>query len=68
LYPQRIAEAEAVRAGIEEQYRQKRMAAMWEEWQQQSEINNMLGAAIDSLQGGATNAITGLINGTQSLQ
>lgn len=68
LYPQRIAEAEAVRAGIEDQYHQKRMAAMWEEWQQQSEINNMLGAAIDSLQGGATNAITGLINGTQSLQ
>ncbi|WP_422732381.1 tape measure protein [Leclercia pneumoniae] len=68
LYPQRIAEAEAVRAGIEEQYRQKRIAAMWEEWQQQSELNSMLGAAVDSLQGGATNAITGLINGTQSLQ
>ncbi|EIT1842169.1 tape measure protein, partial [Salmonella enterica] len=64
LYPQRIAEAEAVRAGIEDQYHQKRMAAMWEEWQQQSEINSMLGAAVDSLQGGATNAITGLINGT----
>ncbi|EHA9033671.1 tape measure protein, partial [Salmonella enterica subsp. enterica serovar Senftenberg] len=64
LYPQKIAEAEAVRAGIEDQYHQKRMAAMWEEWQQQSEINNMLGSAIDSLQGGATNAITGLINGT----
>lgn len=68
LYPQKIAEAEAVRAGIEDQYHQKRMAAMWEEWQQQSEINNMLGSAIDSLQVGATNAITGLINGTQSLQ
>lgn len=68
LYPQKIAEAEAVRAGIEDQYHQKRMAAMWEEWQQQSEINNMLGSAIDSLQEGATNAITGLINGTQSLQ
>ncbi|KTJ24728.1 hypothetical protein ASU86_25250 [Enterobacter hormaechei subsp. steigerwaltii] len=68
LYPQKIAEAEALRASIEEQYHQKRMAAMWEEWQQQSEINSMLGAAVDSLQGGATNAITGLINGTQSLQ
>ncbi|SAI18879.1 phage tape measure protein [Enterobacter cloacae] len=68
LYPQKIAEAEAVRAGIEDQYHQKRMAAMWEEWQQQSEINNMLGSAIDSLHGGATSAITGLINGTQSLQ
>ncbi|HCT3535368.1 TPA: tape measure protein [Enterobacter hormaechei] len=68
LYPQKIAEAEAVRAGIEDQYHQKRMASMWEEWQQQSEINNMLGSAIDSLHGGATSAITGLINGTQSLQ
>ena len=68
LYPQKIAEAEALRASIEEQYHQRRMAAMWEEWQQQSEINSMLGAAVDSLQGGATNAITGLINGTQSLQ
>ncbi|EBE1135759.1 phage tail protein [Salmonella enterica] len=68
LYPQKIAEAEAVRAGIEDQYHQKRMAAMWEQWQQQSEINSMLGAAVDSLQGGATNALTGLISGTQSLQ
>lgn len=44
------------------------MAAMWEEWQQQSQINSMIGAAVDSLQGGATSAITGLINGTQSLR
>lgn len=68
LYPQKIAEAEALRASIEEQYHQRRMAAMWEEWQQQSQINSMIGAAVDSLQGGATSAITGLINGTQSLQ
>lgn len=67
-YPQQIAEVEAVRASIEEQYRQKRQAAMWQEWQQQSEINQLAASAIDSLQGGATNAITGLINGTQSLQ
>lgn len=68
LYPQKIAEAEALRASIEEQYHQRRMAAMWEEWQQQSQINSMIGAAVDSLQGGATSAITGLINGTQSLR
>lgn len=67
-YPQRIAEVEAVRASIEEQYRQKRQAAMWQEWQQQSEINQLAASAIDSLQGGATNAITGLVNGTQNLQ
>ncbi|MDW2743340.1 tape measure protein [Atlantibacter subterraneus] len=68
LYPQKIAEAEALRASIEEQYHQRRMAAMWEEWQQQSQINSMIGAAVDSLQGGTTSAITGLINGTQSLR
>lgn len=68
LYPQKIAEAEALRASIEEQYHQRRMAAMWEEWQQQSQINSMIGAAVESLQGGATSAITGLINGTQSLR
>lgn len=68
LYPQKIAEVEQTRASIEEQYRQQRLAAMWEEWQQQSEINQLSAAAIDSLQSGGTNAITGLINGTQSLQ
>lgn len=51
LYPQKIAEAEALRASIEEQYHQRRMAAMWEEWQQQSQINSMIGAAVDSLAG-----------------
>ncbi|ELY4468356.1 phage tail protein [Cronobacter sakazakii] len=68
LYPQTIAEVEQTRAAIEEQYRQQRMAAMWQEWQQQSEINQLAASAIDSLQGGATNAITGLVNGTQNLQ
>ncbi|EOC5808268.1 phage tail protein [Cronobacter turicensis] len=68
LYPQKIAEVEQTRATIEEQYRQKRQAAMWQEWQQQSEINQLAASAIDSLQGGATNAITGLLNGTQNLQ
>ncbi|EGT4306803.1 hypothetical protein AUM89_18140 [Cronobacter sakazakii] len=68
LYPQRIAEVEAVRASIEDQYRQKRIEAMWDEWSQQSEINQLAASAIDSLQGGATNAITGLVNGTQNLQ
>ncbi|EOC1313835.1 phage tail protein [Cronobacter turicensis] len=68
LYPQKISEVEQTRAAIEEQYRQQRMAAMWQEWQQQSEINELAASAIDSLQGGATNAITGLVNGTQNLQ
>ena len=67
LYPQKIAEVEAARAGIEEQYRQQRLDAMWEEYSQQSEANSLLADAVDSLQGGATNAITGLLSGTQNL-
>lgn len=67
LYPQKIQEAEAARAAIEDQYHQQRLSAMWEEWAQMSEINAMTASVVDNLQGGATNAITGLINGTQSL-
>lgn len=49
------------------QYEQARIDAAWQIWENQSRANQMLGDAIDSLQGGATNAITGLLNGTQSL-
>ncbi|MEZ3499825.1 tail protein (tape measure) [Pantoea sp. KPR_PJ] len=49
------------------QYEQQRIAAQWEIYRSQSEANELLASAIDSLQGGATNAITGLLNGTQSL-
>lgn len=50
------------------EYEQARIAAQWELYRNQSQANELLASAIDSLQGGATNAITGLINGTQSLQ
>ncbi|MGL4000033.1 tape measure protein [Pantoea eucalypti] len=49
------------------EYEQARIDAAWKIWKNQSQANQMLGDAIDSLQGGATNAITGLLNGTQSL-
>ncbi|MBV4366296.1 hypothetical protein [Erwinia phyllosphaerae] len=49
------------------EYEQARIDAAWKIWENQSQANQMLGSAIDSLQGGATNAITGLLNGTQSL-
>ncbi|MFZ5232578.1 tail protein (tape measure) [Enterobacter bugandensis] len=50
------------------EYEQARIAAQWEIYRNQSTTNQLMADAIDSLQGGATNAITGLINGTQSLQ
>ncbi|WP_333620550.1 tail protein (tape measure) [Pantoea septica] len=49
------------------QYEQQRIAAQWEIYRNQSAANSLLADAVDSLQGGATNAITGLLNGTQSL-
>ncbi|HFE3452946.1 TPA: tape measure protein [Enterobacter kobei] len=50
------------------EYEQARIAAQWEIYRNQSTTNQLMADAIDSLQGGATNAITGLLNGTQSLQ
>ncbi|HHA1715460.1 TPA: tape measure protein [Enterobacter kobei] len=50
------------------QYEQARIAAQWEIYRNQSTTNQIMADAVDSLQSGATNAITGLINGTQSLQ
>ncbi|WP_313687047.1 tail protein (tape measure) [Pantoea sp.] len=49
------------------EYEQARLAAQWEIYKAQSDSNALLGTAIESLGGGATNAITGLLNGTQSL-
>ncbi len=66
LYPQKISEVEAVRAQIEDQYRQKRMAAMWEEWAQQNAATQAAAAAFDSLGSVASNALTGIITGSTS--
>ncbi|HHP1262970.1 TPA: tape measure protein [Enterobacter roggenkampii] len=60
--------AMALRAATDTQYEQARIAAQWEIFRNQSTTNQLMADAIDSLQGGATSAITGLINGTQSLQ
>lgn len=49
-------------------YEQQRLDAQWEIYRNQSQANELLAASVDGLQSGATNAITGLINGTQRLQ
>ncbi|EHE7803087.1 tape measure protein [Enterobacter hormaechei] len=68
LYPQKIAEVEAVRATIEEQYRQKRLEAQWQELSQMNIGFGMLTSAVDAFGGNASNVITGLITGTMSAQ
>ncbi|GAB2953918.1 tape measure protein [Hafnia psychrotolerans] len=58
----------ALRNAANTEYEQARIDAAWKIWSNQSQTNQLLGGAIDSLAGGASNAITGLLNGTQSLQ
>ncbi|NIG74941.1 tape measure protein [Klebsiella sp. Ap-873] len=50
------------------QYEQQRLEAQWEIFRNQSQSNELLAASLDGLQSGASSALTGLINGTQSLQ
>ncbi|HCM9651852.1 TPA: tape measure protein [Enterobacter kobei] len=66
LNPQKIGEAEAARAAIEQQYRDQRNAAMWEEWAQQNAATQAAAAAFDSLGSVASNALTGIITGSMS--
>lgn len=49
------------------QYEQQRIAAQWEIFRNQTMANELLAVSLESMQSGATNAITGLLNGTQSL-
>lgn len=58
----------ALKNAADTEYELQRIAAQWEIYRNQSQANELLAASVDGLQSGATNAITGLINGTQSLQ
>ena len=66
IYPQKIGEAEAARAAIEQQYRDQRNAAMWEEWAQQNAATQAAATAFDSLGSVASNALTGIVTGSMS--
>lgn len=58
----------ALRNAQETQYEQQRIAAQWEIYRNQSQANELLASSLEGLQSGASSALTGLINGTQSLQ
>lgn len=49
------------------EYEQQIRDLKWEQWQAQSETNGLIGACVSGLKGGMGNALTGLLNGTQSL-
>lgn len=65
-YPQKIAEVEQTRAAIEEQYRQQRVEAMWQEWSQQNAATQAAAAAFEAFGQSASNALTGVITGSMS--
>lgn len=60
-----ITEAQQRQAQLE--YEQQIRDLKWEQWQAQSETNSLIGACVSGLKGGMGNALTGLLNGTQSL-
>lgn len=49
------------------EYEQQIRDLKWEQWQAQSDTNSLIGACVSGLKGGMGNALTGLLNGTQSL-
>lgn len=66
-YPQKIAEIQQTRAAIEEQYRQQRIEAMWQEWSQQNAATQAAAAAFDAFGQTAGNALTGILTGSMSV-
>ena len=66
-YPQKMAEIQQTRATIEEQYRQKRIDAMWQEWSQQNAATQAAAAAFDAFGQTAGNALTGILTGSMSV-
>lgn len=66
-YPQKMAEIQQTRAIIEEQYRQQRIEAMWQEWSQQSAATQAAAAAFDAFGQTAGNALTGILTGSMSV-
>lgn len=58
----------ALKNAADTEYEQQRIAAQWEIFRNQSQANELLASSLEGLQSGATNALTGLISGTQSLQ
>ena len=61
----------ATEATIKEQqlaHEQQLLDLKWQQWQAQSDTNRLIGVMLGGLGDGATNAITGLLNGTQSLK
>ncbi|EIY7906726.1 TPA: tail protein (tape measure) [Salmonella enterica] len=58
----------ALKNAADTEYEQQRIEAQWEIFRNQSQANELLAASLEGLQNSTSSALTGLINGTQSLQ
>jgi tape measure domain-containing protein len=59
-------QAGALRNAAATQYEKQRQDAIWSMWSQQNEVNGFLASSLDSLASRSTNALTGLITGSQT--
>lgn len=62
-----LGATEAQQRQAQLEYEQQIRDLKWEQWQAQSETNSLIGSCVSGLKGGMGNALTGLLNGTQSL-
>ncbi|EKE6930794.1 tail tape measure protein [Escherichia coli] len=53
---------------LKQQHAEELLASQWEQFRAQGGINGLIGDMADGLSDGATNAVVGLLNGTQNLE
>lgn len=59
-------QAAALKQAQDTKYNQDSYEAMWNLWKSQSQINQLMGAGIDTLSSGSASALSGIITGTES--
>ncbi|WP_241610187.1 phage tail length tape measure family protein [Rosenbergiella epipactidis] len=59
-------QAAALKQAQDTKYNQDSYDAMWSLWKSQSQINQLMGAGIDTLSSGSASALSGIITGTES--
>lgn len=67
LFNKQMINEETLNA-LKQQHAEELLASQWEQFRAQGGINGLIGDMADGLSGGATNAIVGLLNGTQNLE
>lgn len=67
LFNKQMINEETLNA-LKQQHSNELLATQWEQFTAQAGINGLIGDMADGLSGGATNAVVGLLNGTQNLE